>query len=243
MANKEQQLRYKGNRCAGCGMPVDEIVARYGTFERLTQFHHIDPENKASNYKNLIRQRISTEQLEELDKCALLCSGCHDIIHAQSIRGKLALTVQIDGRDVTQTFDGWYKLDNLDKKMVFISNEPLLLNSYRVLVGSELEKILCGIELHQEDVLANWLVDLDEHKTIEISSMDGRKMFCAEHLEGRHAKLSQDIGFPVTMIDLSAEERDPPYLWVRNGMMLNEDGSIETKGTLSMDIELRDKKA
>jgi hypothetical protein len=45
------------------------------------------------------------------------------------------------------------------------------------------------------------------------------------------------------MIDLSAEERDPPYLWVRNGMMLNEDGSIETKGTLSMDIELRDKKA
>lgn len=243
MRNKEQQLKYKGNRCAGCGMPVEEIVARYGTFDRLTQFHHVDPEKKSKNYKNLIRRNISTEQLAELDKCVLLCSGCHDIVHAQDMKGTLELTVQIDGRDVSQQFEGWYKLDNVDKKMVFISNQRPLLEPYGVRVGYEPEKVLCGIEMLQGDMLANWLADLDIHKTLQISSREGRRLLWAEHEAGRRAKLSQDIRFPLLTIDLSAEEGDFPYLWVRNGIMLNKDGRIETKGTLSMDIELKGKNA
>ena len=91
MSEKEQQLRYKGYHCASCGVSVAEIVARYGTFNRLTQFHHIDPKTKSKNYSNLIRRKISSEQLDELDKCVLLCDRCHNVIHAQEKKGMLAI--------------------------------------------------------------------------------------------------------------------------------------------------------
>ena len=241
MANKTQQFRYKGNRCAACGMPVNEIIARYGTFNRLMHFHHIDPDEKAENYDNLIRRTISTEQLGELDKCVLLCSRCHDIVHAQNIRGELELTVRIEGRDISQRFDGWYKLDSLDKELIFISNQKPLLEPYRVSLGDGPEQILCGIEIEQKSLLESWLVNLDIHKILRISSMEGRTLMCAEHVEGRFARLSQELRFPFLMINLSAEKGKEPYLWVRNGMMLHKDGSVRTKGTLSCNLKLREK--
>ena len=106
MSKKEQQLQYKGYRCASCGISVAEIVERFGTFKRLTQFHHIDPKTKAKDYSNLIRRKISSEQLDELDKCVLLCDRCHNVIHAQDARGNLTITVELDGRKVQQKFDG-----------------------------------------------------------------------------------------------------------------------------------------
>ena len=61
-------------------MSVVEIIQRFGKFRRYFQNHHVDPAKKDPNYNNLIRRHISTEQLDELDKCVLLCSNCHDSV-------------------------------------------------------------------------------------------------------------------------------------------------------------------
>lgn len=241
MANKSQQFRYKGNRCAACGLGVREIVDRYGTFNRLMEFHHINPIEKAANYENLVRRIISTEQLVELDKCVLLCSRCHDVIHAQNVSGKLELTVRVDGRDISQQFTGWYMLDHLDKKIVFISNQKILLEPYRVIVGDSPEQVLCGIEIERDSLLESWLVNLDVHKKLKIAAMDGHTLMTAEHVDGRRATLSQEMRFPFFTMELSAEKGEAPYLWVRNGMLLQRDGSIVTKGTLSCSLQLKEK--
>jgi len=62
--SRDFQLKYKGNRCAFCGMTVEEMLARYGTFKRMTEFHHIDEGKKAKNYNNLIQRKLSSEQFK-----------------------------------------------------------------------------------------------------------------------------------------------------------------------------------
>src|SRR6266498_3699811 len=65
MERREFQLKYKGNRCVSCGESVAESFRRYGTFHRLFHFNHIDPSKKDSEYDNVIRQNVSTKQLDE----------------------------------------------------------------------------------------------------------------------------------------------------------------------------------
>lgn len=153
MSKKDQQLRYKGYRCASCGISAAEIVARFGTFKRLTQFHHIDPSTKAKDYSNLIRRKISTEQLDELDKCVLLCDRCHNIIHAQEAKGTLTITVEIEDRKVTQEFEGWYKIDAVDKKMSFVTNQRTMLTPYVVEIENQGKQVLCGVEIESKSVI------------------------------------------------------------------------------------------
>ncbi|MEX2174200.1 MAG: hypothetical protein WD872_07550, partial [Pirellulaceae bacterium] len=78
-ANRRQLYEYKGDRCGYCGRPVQEMIEEFGGFERIFEFNHIEPAKKHPDYDNLIRRTISTEQLDEIDKCVLLCRVCHGI--------------------------------------------------------------------------------------------------------------------------------------------------------------------
>ena len=62
--SREQLLRYKGNRCSHCGMGVAEMLGTFGTIHRIFHLHHVFPGSKDPNYDNLIRQQISSEQLD-----------------------------------------------------------------------------------------------------------------------------------------------------------------------------------
>jgi hypothetical protein len=50
MLSKEIQLKYKGNKCSACGLSVKKMLARWGTFKKMTKFHHVQEDKKAGNW-------------------------------------------------------------------------------------------------------------------------------------------------------------------------------------------------
>ncbi len=68
---KARGVAYLGGKCQRCGNVFPNCVY---------DFHHRNPKHKEKNISSMIRhdwERI----VKELDKCDLLCSNCHRIIH------------------------------------------------------------------------------------------------------------------------------------------------------------------
>lgn len=239
MANKQQLYKYKGNRCSGCGMSVEEMVERYGTFKRMFAFHHIDPKTKSKNYNNLMKRTLSVQQINELDKCALVCSHCHDVIHAQEMTGSMSISVQLENRTVTQDFKGWFKFDKLDYQLTFISNERIKLQVCKIQINNSSERLLCVSEIENKENLHQWLKDIKELKNITIRSATSNKLLMSiHHVENKIIKVSQAMGFPVTAIDFKVEEGDASFIWFRNGIGLTKEGDVISNGTLNYTCEL-----
>ena len=148
MANRKQLYQYKGNCCANCGLGVQEIVDKYGGFEGVFEFNHIDPHKKHPDYDNLIRRVISTEQLDEVDKCILLCSICHGVLHAQNVIRELSLRVIVGTKSAEQKFKGQLILDYSKMHARFFTDQQMLLMPYRVSLGSRRPQILFGTQLY-----------------------------------------------------------------------------------------------
>jgi hypothetical protein len=68
---KEWAVEYKGGKCSKC-----ELTFHPAAYD----FHHLDPNEKDFNPCNLLTCSIKRIK-EELDKCVLLCSNCHRILH------------------------------------------------------------------------------------------------------------------------------------------------------------------
>ena len=168
MANRAQIYKYKGNQCACCGRSVQEMIDRYGTFDRMFELHHIDPDTKDPNFKNLIRRTLSFDQIEEVDKCTLLCSQCHSVIHAQNIRTKLQLVVSYEEREVSQVFDGWIMCDGQDKSVTFATNQRFKLFPIVVAFGNGKRMHLFAIELEKRDYLVNWLYHVKDLQGVQV---------------------------------------------------------------------------
>lgn len=128
-------LDYLGGQCVNCGLSVDEIINRHGPAHRVFKFHHVDPNQKDKDYSNLVQWRICKETLDEIDKCILLCGNCHDILHSQSISGKMRIVMELENRLVEQTIMGNYILDQTENQINFLSNEPLYLHPYKIRSG------------------------------------------------------------------------------------------------------------
>jgi hypothetical protein len=71
---KKKAIAYKGGCCVKCG---------YSAHYAPLQFHHRDPEHKEVSWTKL-RLRSWDKIVVELDKCDLVCSNCHFIIHSVS---------------------------------------------------------------------------------------------------------------------------------------------------------------
>lgn len=238
MVDRSQLYKYKGNRCSSCGLSVEEMVSRYGTFNRMFEFHHIDPNTKHSSYTNLMKRTLSPEQIEETDKCTLLCTQCHAVIHAQDITAKLELSAKIDDRTVTQCFEGWIKADVLDKTITFVTNQRCLLQLCVVRVGIKKPVELFVIEIERNENLLDWLQNISEYKFVEVLSRSTNKVLMQiEHTSGKTARITQAIGFPVTAINYSnlGGSND---IWIRNGLVLTKSGEVLTNGNFSYNFNL-----
>ena len=60
-----------GGKCAKCGE----------TREHILNFHHLDPSEKIDIPSKLLIQSKIEAFFEEIDKCILLCSNCHEDFH------------------------------------------------------------------------------------------------------------------------------------------------------------------
>src|SRR5262245_45230982 len=135
MANRRQLYEYKGDECARCHLTVQEMVDRFGTVDRMFEFNHVDPAGKHPGYANLIRRSLSSEQLDEVDKCVLLCRQCHGILHAQGITGRVQFTVKIGVRKASQTLRGQLIIDRRDRRVTFLTSERILVIPYLLQIG------------------------------------------------------------------------------------------------------------
>jgi len=99
------------------------MLERHGTFERMFEFHHVEPTTKDRHYQRLMSQRLSRRKLDEMDKCVLLCRNCHGLVHAQNIRAQLTLSIDFQNRIVSQSVSGWVKVDRVSKTFRFVTNE------------------------------------------------------------------------------------------------------------------------
>ena len=69
---KKKAIEYKGGKCEHCGFDKHHAA--------LT-FHHINPKLKAFPISSIGLTRKWITLRDELDKCMLLCSNCHHILH------------------------------------------------------------------------------------------------------------------------------------------------------------------
>lgn len=81
--NKLEFCIYKGGCCSECGfVATEDTIAAF-------DFHHTDPSEKEYTPSDMLLMR-KDKVFQELDKCILLCSNCHRILHYRQYRAKLA---------------------------------------------------------------------------------------------------------------------------------------------------------
>lgn len=73
---KIKMIEYKGGCCERCKLKLEDT--HYSVFD----FHHTNPEEKDPNFGKIKYQKWEVIK-EEIDKCMLVCSNCHRIIHAE----------------------------------------------------------------------------------------------------------------------------------------------------------------
>lgn len=70
-ALKRQGVKMLGGKCVCCGESREHVL----------NFHHIDRENKSGTPANLIKDGEIEQYFDEIRKCILLCSNCHQDFH------------------------------------------------------------------------------------------------------------------------------------------------------------------
>ena len=239
MMARAQVYKYKGNRCASCGIGVEDMLARYGTFDRMFEFHHVDPTGKDRHYKRLMAKRLSRSQLDEIDKCVLLCGQCHSIIHAQHIVATLDLSVQLDQRMVKQSIKGWARFDKTERSFTFVSNQPYLLHICQVRVGTQAPTLMCLIEIESKMVSEDWIGSIERHKSVEVQSLQNRRHFMRiQHIEQDRFTVTQSVGLPLTMLEFHPTDKPKEILYLRNGFLLTASGEVRTQGEITLNATL-----
>lgn len=234
---REIQLKYKGNRCVSCGLSVDDMIEQYGTFNRMTEFHHIEPELKAENYNTLIQRIVSKEQLQELDKCVLLCRQCHGIVHAQDLSCKLKITVDFKGKEYSQTFNCSSIINKKDKTIRLLTADKNLLSSYLIKTGGNDPIPVIGVTLNDGVYLKSLIDELPKHKKVEIRDGTGeKKLLFLEHVADNEFDIQCSYSFPFIEIDFQTENKKS--IWVTSGGLISSDGTFETEGYFSTRIAL-----
>ena len=232
MVDKAQLYRYKGNRCSVCGLSAPEMIDRFGTFHRMFEFHHINPESKNPNYNNIIKRKISTLQLDEIDKCILLCRVCHGLVHAQNIKAKLNLSLKYEGRDVSQEFNGWLVYDFKENAMRFLSEEKTLIHPYLSKFNDEVEELIFGKDLNTGAYFKSALSKLNIGDVFTIFNACNHKcMLQATHL-GEKIKVDHNVSFGFLEIEAKSNTHGGG-MWCRNGLILMENGEVLEGGFIS----------
>lgn len=234
--HRRQLYRYKGDQCAHCGLQVQEMIKRYGTFNRMFELNHVEPDKKRPDYDKLIRRVISTEQLDELDKCILLCTQCHRIVHAQDVPAELEITVNIGLKKAVQRLKGQMIIDACERKAYFLTNERILVIPYRVKVGERRPCTMFGTDLEKGGFLINGLKKLEQLKSITVFAWNSKTVLMrAEHMYRDIVRIQHDLKFPIFTAELRASQET---IWIRNGIALTKAGEVSHNGTVKYDVKI-----
>lgn len=236
MSDRLQLYKYKGNKCTYCGKSVSEMIKRFGTFHRMFDLHHINPSKKDPNYSNLIKQKISAKQIDEVDKCVLLCKTCHGLVHAQNTKAQVKLELCYENRTVEQILEGWLIYDAFDRKLSFISEDKILLTPYYSQVNEQEPNLLFGGDFNGCELLFNVLRSLKKGDVYMIANaVTSEVQFKMTH-EGSKVKVEHNVKFPFLQIDVPRDNKKPG-LWYRNGIVLTEDGEVIERGVITFYME------
>ncbi|HLN30858.1 MAG TPA: hypothetical protein VK395_24170 [Gemmataceae bacterium] len=223
MDNRRIQLAYKGNRCAYCGMSVLESLRRYDTFHRMYQFNHVDPDKKNPDYDNLIRRNISTEQLDELDKCVLLCNQCHGILHGQNIVTTMTIRVDVRGQTAEQTFKGQVIFDKVDNRLAFFTDDELLILPYWLILGDDSARLIFGKDL-KDVLMSQWVPLTRERGPLVVLNEKREGLFGARRLDDEHVEIEHDCRFSLLPMQVDPPTKDQT-IWFRNGLAIVRKGT------------------
>lgn len=71
-------IEYKGGKCEICGLEYN------GKNGPVFDFHHLNPEEKDFNISTKIKAKTIPQKVyDEVDKCILVCSNCHRMLHSK----------------------------------------------------------------------------------------------------------------------------------------------------------------
>lgn len=239
MSDRGVLLKYKGNRCASCGLSVQEMLTRHGTFERMFEFHHIEPTAKDRHYKRLMAQRLSRRQLDEMDKCVLLCRNCHGTIHAQNIRAQLTLSIDFRDRIVSQLVSGWVKVDRVSKIFRFVTNDRYTLHPCRIEFADGTNLFLTVGEVGAK--ILKWMQKMESIKELKVFRLrDNKLVYSMSHAGPRSVHIHHLIQFPVIEIEYQEIESPKDVMFLRNGFALMKSGKILSAGVVNYTLNLRE---
>ena len=236
--------RYKDDCCAHCGVAIDEMVSKYGTFRRVFQFNHIDPSEKAKDYDNLIQRRLSSEQLDEVDKCVLLCVQCHSVLHAQNLNIEGVVTLRTDGFEVEHTLKFQVIHDLEEKRRMLFSDDLEFLELYRVKLGEREPRIYSGLQLRDSESLDQMISQTQTEGTLLVESLEGYLMLRVTKIDDESYEVIPNPNFPPFKADLhlsTADRRssnDCDFYFRKGTMIVNMPG-LEILRKCLGDVELK----
>jgi predicted HNH restriction endonuclease len=86
-STKLKLVELKGGKCQLCS---------FSEYLGALEFHHIDPKTKDEGVSRLIRGRLRQKVIDEVNKCVLVCSNCHKMIHAGIKKCPELIIVSVD---------------------------------------------------------------------------------------------------------------------------------------------------
>jgi hypothetical protein len=215
MAINPLLFKYKGNRCANCGLTVEEMQRRYGVVNKVFQFNHIDPKKKHPHYDNLIQRVLSTERLDEVDKCVLLCNNCHDVLHAQAGTAEVIFTLRFPDRVVDHRLKGQAILDMETQTLRFFSDQQLLLSIYAVRRGDIPPYLLTALELNDGRLL-EFLLETQHGAKLLIWKRDKTVVLEAEKRTQESCCFAWHVTCPLFQF-METDSDGKPSFWIRHG--------------------------
>jgi hypothetical protein len=235
--DRHLRLEYKGGRCVICGRTVKAMERRFSTSKGIFEFNHIDPSQKARDYSKLIRRVLSATQLDELDKCNLLCRVCHGVWTNQRLTGSLSFTQTLpDGRTVTKDFlnHGLIESHQGRPKIFLFADNPADVDVYEYKLGEGKGVVRVGYELESD--LAELLLATRREGTLRIRDRKG-SVFKADRVNECKLRFEFCVRFAIIKLEGKPDVPGAPHLWVRNGKVIIDGQRVSDKGVISAEME------
>lgn len=231
MSNRLLLYKYKGNTCQYCGTTVEEKLRAFRSYACF-ELHHIDPSKKSPEYDNLIRRKLSSEQLDEVDKCALLCGNCHDTLHGQDLTLPVQFTLKANGIEPIVHVLTCQIIFDYDKSEATVFSDDLkFLDLYRVQVGTDPALIMSGLQL--KPILDSLVERTRTDGSLVVSSMDDAPMYQALRLTDTDVQCVWRSDFPLPAAELRfrTEAGDVMNIFLRNGHLIVDTGKTYIRQT------------
>jgi hypothetical protein len=221
---------YKKNRCANCGSSVKEAIDRFGNASALFDLNHVNPKTKSPNYKNLIkRKKLSVEQLDEVDRCALMCVTCHRALHAQNLTIGVEVVIDFgDGVKFKKILDACQVLtDQREEKVTFFTDELNKILFFKLYLGSNMQGYTTVHDLEQDNLLVHLILKTKETGTFSLTTMQDQPILDVVKLDDARFKMDFNPHFPLIKFDLPITKDFGIH--IRNGTLITDQG-VRTGG-------------